>query len=564
VTLALDGFIGANFSGTNSGGMTLTTSNNDDIIIVAIGHEDHGHTIGQTVSSVTATGLTFAKRASAFNHGDVDGSACEVWWAYAAAAGSYPITVTLTGAIDDACIIAFGVTGADTAAPFDEAAVLPQINTGRNASPWFTGHNQSGPLSTRNADTFLFTIGGGQTNPQSAFASPWTQIISQGNGGGALFSGCRAYYQIVSAEQHELPIQSSDATTNFWCQITDAIVAASPSPNLASIATDGLTTCAVPFGNTSTNNLYLTTHDSNDLIIAAVCYNGRAPGTFNASVASIASSNTTGWAKQKDFTFKGATGTAADSAIEIWTATASAPLTDEQITVTFANAPNGASVEIWGVSGADLTTPFDVNVNSSVTNDNNNGSASAPSWSGLSTTNADCILYTVVSNTNSSTPFTPPAGFGQIAQQEANIGTNWAAQQMDDKFVTSAQSAVSGTYTGTTTGWGVITFAIQQAATTWSVEFTDEDGLDATLSLNPPVRPVIHLTDQTEVEANLSVLMPFNPPIDYVDESFLTAMLKVLNPVYPSASMVDESVLQADMSIKVRVVAQTFVIITGR
>jgi hypothetical protein len=31
--------------------------------------------------------------------------------------------------------------------------------------------------------------------------------------------------------------------------------------------------------------------------------------------------------------------TAADSAIEIWTATASAPLTDEQITVTFANAP---------------------------------------------------------------------------------------------------------------------------------------------------------------------------------------------------------------------------------
>jgi hypothetical protein len=226
--------------------------------------------------------------------------------------------------------------------------------------------------------------------------------------------------------------------------------------------------------------------------------------------------------------------------------------------------PNGASMEIWGVSGADLTTPFDVNVNSSVTNDNNNGSASAPSWSGLSTTNADCILYTVVSNTNSSTPFTPPAGFGQIAQQEANIGTNWAAQQMDDKFVTSAQSAVSGTYTGTTTGWGVITFAIQQAATTWSVEFTDEDGLDATLSLNPPVRPVIHLTDQTEVEANLSVLMPFNPPIDYVDESFLTAMLKVLNPVYPSASMVDESVLQADMSIKVRVVAQTFVIITGR
>jgi hypothetical protein len=294
VTLALDGFIGANFSGSNSGGMSLTTANADDIIIVAIGHEDHGHTIGQTVSSVTATGLTFAKRSSAFNHGDVDGSACEVWWAHASAAGTYPITVTLTGAIDDACIIAFGVSGADTSNPFDVCEALPQINTGRNASPYFTGHCQSGPLTTRNADTFLFTIGGGQSNPQSAFASPWTQIISQGNGGGALFSGCRAYYQVVSAEQHELPIQSSDATTNFWCQITDAIVAASPSPNLKCIATDGLATCAVPFGNTSASNLYLTTHDAHDLIVAAICYNGRAPGTQNASVSSIASSNTSG------------------------------------------------------------------------------------------------------------------------------------------------------------------------------------------------------------------------------------------------------------------------------
>ena len=172
MTLALDGSIfGVNFAGSSQA-VQLTTSNPNDVIIVDI------LTTGGPVSSVTASGLTFAQRASAYWSSPLSGM--ERWYAVSGGVlSSLSITVD-TAVASFLGVLAYGVSGANTSSPFQVSSV--------------TGENGSGgvdPLSispTGNAFVTAF-YGGSSTStytPGSGFADV--------SGGTSQF--CIAEYQI--------------------------------------------------------------------------------------------------------------------------------------------------------------------------------------------------------------------------------------------------------------------------------------------------------------------------------------------------------------------------------
>ena len=130
VAMSIDGTAVGNFSSTNTGTVTLTTANTNDVIVVAV--NSRLATGGpKTVSSVTASGLTFVQR-KAYNPSDDTPSDLEVWWAIASAAlTAEVITVNLSGTVDGCVIQAFGVTGANVSGnTWDGTTPLTTQNTG--------------------------------------------------------------------------------------------------------------------------------------------------------------------------------------------------------------------------------------------------------------------------------------------------------------------------------------------------------------------------------------------------------------------------------------------------
>src|SRR5258708_20690434 len=95
-TKTIDGTAGNQFSATNTGTITLTTTLTNNVIILVYYHESNTHG-AQTISSVTSTHLTWTRR-SFFN--PTVGSNpwdFEIWWAPATAAlTAEVITIALT------------------------------------------------------------------------------------------------------------------------------------------------------------------------------------------------------------------------------------------------------------------------------------------------------------------------------------------------------------------------------------------------------------------------------------------------------------------------------------
>jgi hypothetical protein len=188
---SLDGAVGAVYSGAASGTATLTTTSGNDVIVVLASNENGS---AQTVSSVTASGLTFTRRGGCAFTGSRD-SNLEVWAAPASGVLSAKvITVTLSGATDDATIIAFGVHGAvSLASPWDAHSGLPACTSGSppTASPTY---------STTSADDFVFitTMSDGPSGNQITPGSAIAQAI---NSGGSAYDKAYSAYATSTSPQ---------------------------------------------------------------------------------------------------------------------------------------------------------------------------------------------------------------------------------------------------------------------------------------------------------------------------------------------------------------------------
>lgn len=220
----LDGSATAVWSGS-SGTVTLTTTNGNDAIVVLIGFESYGTGVQRTVSSVTASGLTFTQRMQKLTaSGDsVYFQSMECWWAPASAAlSSKVITVTLSGSTDNTAVIAFGVNGAyDYTNPWDSNGGLPVANNGNVAAvPTF---------STNQNSDFIFTVGGIARNV--GYTSNWRTIGNAHSSGGAQWEFMDAFYERVSSAQSSVNSSITTAGGNYDTKYVDAITANNNSNN---------------------------------------------------------------------------------------------------------------------------------------------------------------------------------------------------------------------------------------------------------------------------------------------------------------------------------------------
>ena len=219
-------------TGTSSGSATLSTTNSNDVIVVVASNENQGGPL-RTVAAggITATGLSFVKRSggsiSAAPYSDA-----EVWYAVASSSLSgLAITVTLTGATDDATIIAFGISGANTATPWDPNVSLPAGATGSTASiPTVSG------VSTTNPNDMILGFAGLLTSSDASFptetaASGFSLVTTQLDGGGVGGSEAAVEYKVVSATQSASSVAFGTTTDSLdrWVMEADAIQA-SPAP----------------------------------------------------------------------------------------------------------------------------------------------------------------------------------------------------------------------------------------------------------------------------------------------------------------------------------------------
>lgn len=195
-------------------------------------------------------------------------------------------------------------------------------------------------------------------------------------------------------------------------------------------------------GSGTTASASLTTTSANDVIVAQTF----AP--TGQTVTGVAGGGLA-WAKRGALTPTGG------QALEEWYAIAASPLSAVSITVTFSGG-GSHGLTLFGVSGANTTTPFDTNVSLPAATFVSFGSSASVS---ISTDNANDMLVAFAIS-SASTTFTPPAGFSTIladdimrsasaevvsaTQSSAAIQYNIASAHALTLFVDAIQAASGG------------------------------------------------------------------------------------------------------------------------
>lgn len=192
----LDGTATAQGTNALSYVVTLTTTQANDIICVLVYTEVSSGTNCPSITSVTASGLTFVKRTNA-SVGGVE--SMELWWAKATTALSAKvITVAFSGGYDDSACVAFGINGCNLVNPWDGNTSLPKA--------YQPGGNNTAPVSgvsTNGANNYLIYAVGSRAGWGSIGTVPtgFAQIGFRFNGGGGLFASAGVAGQGITVKQ---------------------------------------------------------------------------------------------------------------------------------------------------------------------------------------------------------------------------------------------------------------------------------------------------------------------------------------------------------------------------
>lgn len=241
---SLDGSVQATFSGADHNGtpLALTTANANDTLVVITSAEPN-NTNAVSVSTVTNTGtatLSWTKyKALTFVQSNGSTGCIEVWSASAPLAGTYNITVTYNISIDDACIVACGVTGA---VGFDSGIYTTATGTGPSPAPTVTGITSAGGglfiIAADSAGPNLFTFGTAPTNLT-------TNILEQAkNVAGSQFNCLGTYYGTSTGSVSGQTIASTDSVAGVWGMMVFALTSAAPVLNTITTNLSGISQAA--------------------------------------------------------------------------------------------------------------------------------------------------------------------------------------------------------------------------------------------------------------------------------------------------------------------------------
>lgn len=217
--LALDQTASNKASTVSSAAVTLTGAAAHSLIVLCVAA---GSTPAQgafTVSSVTATGLSFTQRSTnsiAINNVQYGTQRADVWWAAAPSGFTGSITANFSATVDDIALVAFSVTGAHTSSPFYYGSAIEVSNNSSSATQVLTSWNST------TSNVFGFTVG---ATPSAALVhtpqSTQTLIASVNNTGGTNFQNLGVDYEIATLSGGaNAGFTDSSA---FWVVTADAI-----------------------------------------------------------------------------------------------------------------------------------------------------------------------------------------------------------------------------------------------------------------------------------------------------------------------------------------------------
>ena len=224
-TLAVD--VSNTASGTGSS-VAVTLSGckaNDVIIVLASAHSN----LASAITDNLGTHLPWALRKTS----DVSSTQrISEYWAPFTAGGSITITLTVTAdSTYGSSVVAFAISGTNTASPFDTNAGLPYSATSSGSSaPSVTG------VSTTNANDMIIGLQGSRAATTETAGTSYTLIrsVTSARGSGATED------RIVTSVQSSATVSFGTSTTG-WAMIVDAVQQAVPtisvSPNIGPVGT---------------------------------------------------------------------------------------------------------------------------------------------------------------------------------------------------------------------------------------------------------------------------------------------------------------------------------------
>jgi hypothetical protein len=205
--------------GSASGSATITTSSmtcaaNDVIIVFVTGASSSSV---NSISDSLTTHLTYTSRC---NTCDSHTSESIEEWYTTTGSSSVTLTITVTmsasGTYD---VYAFGISGANTAAPFDTHSGLPaEGHSGSAGTP-------SVSASTSNADDMIIGLEGHATSTVETVGTSPSGLALIGNPQTANSQSLAAEFVIVSAAQLGTTVNFGSSTTGAWSMLVDAVEA---------------------------------------------------------------------------------------------------------------------------------------------------------------------------------------------------------------------------------------------------------------------------------------------------------------------------------------------------
>ncbi len=220
--------------GSSATSTTVTTASitcaAGDVIIVFISSASNN-----LVSSITdslSTHLTYTGRCSTSSCGATghNSESVEEYYAITSSAATFTITATMAGT-STYDIYAFGITGANTASPFDADFTANSLLTGHSSSgaPTVTG------VSTANTNDIIVGLVGVASTTLETASSPFTLVGSAHDQTG---QGIAAEDEIVSTTQSGITVSFGTSPGAEWTEIVDAVEAV-PAPTLTLAPTSG-------------------------------------------------------------------------------------------------------------------------------------------------------------------------------------------------------------------------------------------------------------------------------------------------------------------------------------
>ena len=284
--------------GSSVTGTTVTTASitcsAGDVIIVFISSASIN-----LVSSITdslSTHLAYSGRCSTSSCGATshNSESVEEYYAITSSAATFTITATMAGTFTYD-IYAFGITGANTASPFDADFTANSLLTGHSA----TGAPTVTAVSTANINDIIFGLVGTASTTLETSSSPFALIGSAHDQTG---QGMAAEDEIVGAIQSGITVSFGTTPGAEWTEIVDAVEAV-PAPTLTVAPTAG------PPGQviTLTGSNYATSTMYSD------CLSTSSTSTSSCIVASESSFTTTTTSIPSGTTITVPSGTAAGS-----------------------------------------------------------------------------------------------------------------------------------------------------------------------------------------------------------------------------------------------------------